>query len=46
MNAARAESHEEIGARLGVGAKRSRQLEQEALHRLRSVASEPALRAA
>jgi RNA polymerase primary sigma factor len=46
VNAARAESHEEIGTRLGVGAERSRQIEREALHRLRSVASEPALRAA
>jgi RNA polymerase primary sigma factor len=36
-----AESHEEIGTRLGVGAERSRQLEREALHRLRSVASGP-----
>jgi RNA polymerase primary sigma factor len=32
------ETHAEIGARLGVGAERSRQLEREALHRLRSLA--------
>jgi RNA polymerase primary sigma factor len=31
------ETHAEIGARLGVGEERSRQLEREALHRLRSV---------
>jgi RNA polymerase primary sigma factor len=41
-----AESHEEIGARLGVGEERSRQIEREALHRLRSVALGPADRAA
>jgi RNA polymerase sigma factor (sigma-70 family) len=35
----RAQSHEEIGAWLGVGRERSRQLEHEALHRLRSIAS-------
>jgi RNA polymerase primary sigma factor len=34
----RAQSHEEIGASLGVGGERSRQLEHEALHRLRSIA--------
>jgi hypothetical protein len=33
-------------ARLGVGAESSRQIEREALHRLRAVASAPALRAA
>jgi DNA-directed RNA polymerase sigma subunit (sigma70/sigma32) len=31
------ESHADIGARLGVGEERSRQLEREALHRLRSL---------
>jgi RNA polymerase primary sigma factor len=36
---ARAQSHEEIGACLGVGRERSRQLEHEALHRMRSIAS-------
>jgi RNA polymerase primary sigma factor len=35
----RTESHEEIGARLGLGEERSRQIEREALHRLRSIAS-------
>jgi len=30
-------THAEIGARLGVGEERSRQLEREALHRLRSL---------
>jgi RNA polymerase primary sigma factor len=34
----RVQSHEEIGRTLGVGAERSRQLEREALHRLRSTA--------
>jgi RNA polymerase primary sigma factor len=33
-----AETHEEIGVRLGVGEERSRQLEREALNRLRSIA--------
>jgi RNA polymerase primary sigma factor len=33
------ETHEQIGARLGVGDERSRQLEHEALHRLRTVAT-------
>jgi DNA-directed RNA polymerase sigma subunit (sigma70/sigma32) len=31
------ETHAEIGAKLGVGEERSRQLEREALHRLRSL---------
>jgi DNA-directed RNA polymerase sigma subunit (sigma70/sigma32) len=31
------ETHAQIGARLGVGEERSRQLEREALHRLRSL---------
>jgi RNA polymerase primary sigma factor len=33
------ESHEQIGAWLGVGEERSRQLEREALHRLRTIAT-------
>ena len=33
------QSHEDVGAVLGVGAERSRQLEQEALRRLREVSS-------
>jgi RNA polymerase primary sigma factor len=36
----RAHSHDEIAARLGVGAERSRQLEREALHRLRDLATD------
>jgi RNA polymerase primary sigma factor len=35
----RAQTHEEIGEWLAVGAERSRQLEREALHRLRSIAA-------
>jgi RNA polymerase primary sigma factor len=35
----RAQTHEQIGERLGVGEERSRQIEREALHRLRSIAS-------
>jgi RNA polymerase primary sigma factor len=35
----RAQNHEEIGEWLGVGEERSRQLEREALHRLRSIAT-------
>ena len=38
LNGVRAQSHEEIGAWLGVGKARSRQIEREALHRLRSIA--------
>jgi RNA polymerase primary sigma factor len=34
-----AQTHEQIGERLGVGAERSRQIEREALHRLRSIAA-------
>jgi RNA polymerase primary sigma factor len=34
-----AQTHEQIGERLGVGEERSRQLEREALHRLRSIAT-------
>jgi RNA polymerase primary sigma factor len=39
------QGHQEIGQSLGVGAERSRQLEREALHRLRSVADGAALAA-
>jgi RNA polymerase primary sigma factor len=45
LGGAQVQSHEEIGASLGVGEERSRQLEHEALRRLREVA-EPARRAA
>jgi RNA polymerase primary sigma factor len=38
LNGAPEESHADIGRRLGVSEERSRQLEREALHRLRSVA--------
>ena len=38
-------THAEIGARLGVGEERSRQIEREALHRLRSLATHPACHA-
>lgn len=38
LNDERAQAHEEIGEWLGVGEERSRQLEREALHRLRSIA--------
>ena len=41
----RAQSHEEIGVWLGVGEERSRQIEREALHRLRSIANTWALAA-
>jgi RNA polymerase primary sigma factor len=34
-----AQTHEQIGKRLGVGEERSRQIEREALHRLRSIAT-------
>jgi RNA polymerase primary sigma factor len=34
-----AQTHEQIGKRLGVGEERSRQIEREALHRLRSIAA-------
>jgi DNA-directed RNA polymerase sigma subunit (sigma70/sigma32) len=33
------QSHEQIGSGLGVGEERSRQLEHEALHRMRTVAT-------
>src|SRR5689334_18158843 len=39
LNDGRAQSHEEIGEWLAVGVERSRQLEREALHRLRSIAA-------
>jgi RNA polymerase primary sigma factor len=39
LNDGRAQSHDEIGEWLAVGAERSRQLEREALHRLRSIAA-------
>jgi RNA polymerase primary sigma factor len=45
LNEGRAQSHEEIGAWLGVGAERSRQIEREALHRLRSIAEPLAIAA-
>jgi len=38
LNDTRTQSHAESGERLGVGEERSRQIEREALHRLRSVA--------
>jgi RNA polymerase primary sigma factor len=44
-NGRRVQSHKEIGRRLGVGEERSRQLERESLHRLRSI-SAPAPHAA
>jgi RNA polymerase primary sigma factor len=39
LNHSRTQSHEEIAEWLGVGQERSRQLEREALHRLRSIAA-------
>jgi RNA polymerase primary sigma factor len=44
LDGQRARSHAEIGSSLGVGEERSRQIEREALHRLRSIA--PAFRLA
>jgi RNA polymerase primary sigma factor len=38
LNDTQAQSHGEIGKRLGVGEERSRQIEREALHRLRAIA--------
>jgi len=38
LEGGRTQSHEEIAERLGVGEERSRQIEREALHRLRSIA--------
>ena len=46
LDGSRAESHREIGARRGVSEERSRQIEREALRRLRAVACPPAFRAA
>jgi RNA polymerase primary sigma factor len=40
-----AQTHEQIGRQLGVGEERSRQLEREALHRLRSIAATSTLAA-
>ncbi|HEY1777512.1 MAG TPA: sigma factor-like helix-turn-helix DNA-binding protein [Solirubrobacteraceae bacterium] len=40
------QTHEQIGDRLGVGEERSRQIEREALHRLRSIAAASSARAA
>jgi RNA polymerase primary sigma factor len=45
LNDSRPQGHEEIGSWLGVGEERSRQIEREALHRLRSIAA-PSARAA
>lgn len=45
LNQEPAQTYEEIGRRLGVGEERSRQIEREALHRLRTIAC-PAARAA
>jgi RNA polymerase primary sigma factor len=45
LDGAPPETHEEIGESLGVGEQRSRQIEREALHRLRSVAPVSALAA-
>ena len=41
LNGTQAQTHEQIGEWLGVGEERSRQIEREALHRLRDVASRP-----
>jgi RNA polymerase primary sigma factor len=46
LNDGRAQSHEEIGEWLGVGDERSRQIEREALHRLRSISASSAASAA
>jgi RNA polymerase primary sigma factor len=45
LSDAGAQTHEQIGERLGVGEERSRQIEREALHRLRSIVP-PSARAA
>jgi DNA-directed RNA polymerase sigma subunit (sigma70/sigma32) len=44
LNDRRAESHTEIGERLGIGAERGRQIERDALRRLRSIAATAGLR--
>jgi RNA polymerase primary sigma factor len=41
LNQSVAQSHQEIGEWLGVGEERSRQIEREALHRLRTIADAP-----
>jgi DNA-directed RNA polymerase sigma subunit (sigma70/sigma32) len=40
-NGCRVQSHKEIGRSLGLGEERSRQLERESLHRLRSISATP-----
>jgi DNA-directed RNA polymerase sigma subunit (sigma70/sigma32) len=45
LNGSRVQSHEEIGRSLGVGEERSRQLERESLHRLRSISATSSLAA-
>jgi RNA polymerase primary sigma factor len=45
LDGRRAQSHEEIGRWLGVGEERSRQLERESLHRLRSISATSSLAA-
>jgi RNA polymerase primary sigma factor len=45
LDGRRADSHEEIGRRLGLGEERSRQLERESLHRLRSIPAASSLAA-
>jgi RNA polymerase primary sigma factor len=42
LNGSRVQSHKQIGRRLGIGDERSRQVEREALHRLRSMSATPA----
>jgi DNA-directed RNA polymerase sigma subunit (sigma70/sigma32) len=45
LNGSRVQSHKEIGRWLGVGEERSRQIERESLHRLRSISATSALAA-
>jgi RNA polymerase primary sigma factor len=45
LNGSRVQSHSQIGGRLGIGEDRSRQVEREALHRLRSMSATSALAA-